>query len=269
MSNAEGTMRNAKWQTKKIRLTLLLLVSLSPCLLVFPALAQDNDLTTFEVANKLYESGNFVEAADLYQQLADAGYSNGHLFYNLGNAYFASENYPEAILNYRRSLEIAPRNGDARDNLALARDELAGVELPSGDTNGLGLARLTTWLTLTELALMALVLWFVWAALWLAYKHPRSERQRTALQSTLIGLALLLGVLLFSGMDRYFAPTEAVVLMEQSTVLDAPGNGVEVLQVEAGAEVSVLQQRGHWIEIGFGGNDGVGWISADSIEMIQ
>jgi tetratricopeptide (TPR) repeat protein len=49
-------------------------------------------------ANKLYEQNKFAEARDAYETILRNGYSNGELYYNLGNAYYKSGNIAKAIL---------------------------------------------------------------------------------------------------------------------------------------------------------------------------
>ena len=63
----------------------------------------------------------YEQAAELYQQVIDAGLVAPELYYNLGNAYFKQHNIPMAILNYERALQLDPGNEDIKYNLELAR----------------------------------------------------------------------------------------------------------------------------------------------------
>ena len=83
-----------------------------------PSVAATEAMVT---ANRLYEDGQFAQAAQAYQQLADQGFADSALFFNLGNAYFKQGDYGRAILNYRRAEQLAPRDEDIAANLALAR----------------------------------------------------------------------------------------------------------------------------------------------------
>ena len=64
-----------------------------------------------------YEEGDFIAATAIWEELADAGVEDSHLWYNLGNAYFQQEEIGMAILSYRRALRLAPRDAEIRDNL--------------------------------------------------------------------------------------------------------------------------------------------------------
>ena len=52
-----------------------------------------------------------------------SGYVNGHLYYNLGNAYLRSGQLGRAILNYKRAQILIPRDADLNFNLRYALDQ--------------------------------------------------------------------------------------------------------------------------------------------------
>src|ERR1051325_9538876 len=54
----------------------------------------------FIIANEAYAKGNFVKAAEGYEQLIAQDYESAELYYNLGNAYYKLDNIGKAILNY-------------------------------------------------------------------------------------------------------------------------------------------------------------------------
>ena len=75
-------------------------------------------------ANSFYQSGNFAQAAELYRQVADAGYESSVLYYNLGNSYYRLGKIGYAILNYERAQKLAPGDDDITHNLALANSRI-------------------------------------------------------------------------------------------------------------------------------------------------
>src|SRR5215470_17014852 len=91
----------------------LLLVSASV------AAAADDAVSRAQAA---YEHGDFQAAADLYEKAAAAGYDNGHILYDLGNAYYRSNDTGRAIASYRRALLDLPGDPDVLANLSLARE---------------------------------------------------------------------------------------------------------------------------------------------------
>ncbi|MBO7227192.1 MAG: tetratricopeptide repeat protein [Bacteroidales bacterium] len=84
-------------------------------LFAIPAKATvDND---FEKANELYKAGAYSEAIDMYNSVLAQGYTSAALYYNLGNAYFRTDNIGAAILNYERALKINPNDEEIVQNL--------------------------------------------------------------------------------------------------------------------------------------------------------
>jgi len=77
---------------------------------------------TMQEANKAYTERNFQQAIKDYEALLHQGRSVA-LYYNLGNAYYRTDNITQAILNYERALRLSPGNSDIRFNLQLARSK--------------------------------------------------------------------------------------------------------------------------------------------------
>src|SRR5881396_3448439 len=124
----------------------------------------DNIASAFEQANRLYEQGQFPEAAAAYQKIIVNGQVSPALYFNLGNALFKSGQIGRAILNYRLAEQLAPRDPDIRANLRFARNQVAGAGArPAGWWR-----RWTGQLTLNEwttLAAAAVWLWFALLAI--------------------------------------------------------------------------------------------------------
>src|SRR6516165_4265113 len=69
--------------------------------------------------------GNFLRAAELYEQLRQRGASSPALLRNLGNAYLLAGDVPKAILAYRRGLRVAPSDRRLQEGLSWARSQVA------------------------------------------------------------------------------------------------------------------------------------------------
>src|SRR5437773_1254183 len=96
-------------------------------LLVSAAVAQSEP--QFAKANQDYAQGHFKEAIDGYETLVRSGQWSANLFYDLGNAYFRTNDFGRAILNYERSLALEQHHPEATANLQIARDEAHALEL--------------------------------------------------------------------------------------------------------------------------------------------
>jgi tetratricopeptide (TPR) repeat protein len=77
----------------------------------------------FFEANRAYKEGRYQNAVDDYLHLAENGFANGHLYYNLANAYFRLGRLGQAILNYKRAQLMMPRDADLNYNLRFALDQ--------------------------------------------------------------------------------------------------------------------------------------------------
>lgn len=77
---------------------------------------------TIQDADKAYTEQNYQQAIRDYKALLHQRKSVA-LFYNLGNAYYRTDNITQAILNYERALRLCPGNNDIRFNLQLARSK--------------------------------------------------------------------------------------------------------------------------------------------------
>ena len=240
-----------------------------------PAFAQEPaiDRGTFEVANRLYENGHFVEAARLYQQLSDGGYQDSRLDYNLANAYYESADYGHAILYYRRAMIDRPRDSALRHNLQMARTKVVDQLKPAEESLLEQVTQIGNWMTLNETALLTLLVWLAIGVTYIVYRRSTSERQRTAMQSSLILLGLgfvFMLALLGARVNQGRTHAAAVVIAEEIEILDEPSSAaLSVFKLHSGAEVSVVDSQTNWYLLTLPGDELQGWISADALALVS
>jgi hypothetical protein len=227
-------------------------------------------------ANHLYESGQFTQAAQAYQQLVDQGYADGALFYNLGNAYFKQGDVGRAVLNYRRAEGFAPRDPDIQANLSLARAQIIDqLEEVAADRGFFGnLADFTqSWLTINELAMMTLGLWVLAAFLIIAFgSSRRGSALREGVGYALVVSSLLLVVGLMGLVSRlHLENTQpaAVVVAQAVDVTSGPGSQyVTEFVLHSGTEVSLVETRGNWVRLAVSGGELQGWVPEGAVETV-
>ncbi len=227
------------------------------------------------VANGLYESGQFVQATQAYEQLVDQGYVDSALFYNLGNAYYKQGDTGGAIVNYRRAQQLAPRDPDIRANLALARAQ-AVDRVEVADDGGLlsQFGEAVQWrFTLNELAMAAVALWGVFAFLVIVTGSAEAGgRWRRGLRYCLVGVSvglvvsvLALGSFLYVGSGE----SEGVIVAAEVEVTSGPGTQyATAFSLHNGAEVRLLETRGSWARLVLPGSDLEGWVPASAVESV-
>lgn len=88
-------------------------------LAVMSALPAASWAITKQNADDCYKKGNYQQAIADYNELLRHGVS-ADIYYNLGNAYYRSDNIAAAILSYERALKLSPGDKDIRFNLQFA-----------------------------------------------------------------------------------------------------------------------------------------------------
>lgn len=73
-------------------------------------------------ADSAYVRGQYQQAIKDYEALLKQG-ASAELYYNLGNAYYRTENITRAVLNYERAQLLSPSDRDIRFNLQMARSK--------------------------------------------------------------------------------------------------------------------------------------------------
>lgn len=73
-------------------------------------------------ADAEFRKGNYQQAIKDYEELLHAG-PTAELYYNLGNAYYRTDNITRAVLSYERALLLSPSDDDIKFNLEKARSK--------------------------------------------------------------------------------------------------------------------------------------------------
>lgn len=73
----------------------------------------------FDNANKLYEEGNYLEANNLYINIASSNIISKDLYYNIASSYAEIGSNGYAILWYERALNISPFDKEIKNNISL------------------------------------------------------------------------------------------------------------------------------------------------------
>ncbi len=254
-----NSARGVVW---KLVLALLLLA-------VLPVQAQP---VTKAAADSAYAQERYQQAIHLYEQLLRKG-GDADLYYNLGNAYYRTDNMTRAVLNYERALLLSPGDEDIRFNLQMAQSKTIDRITPETEmffvTWYRSLVNLMSvdawaWTALVSLAVaivLALVYLFV-DVVWL-----RKTGFFGAL--ALVFVFFLSNLFAWQQRDRLMHRTGAIVVTPAVPVRSTPAkNGTTLFTLHEGTRVTVTDasMKG-WREIRLA--DGKqGWIAVTDIEMI-
>ena len=83
-------------------------------------------------ADSAYARGQYQQAIQDYEALLKQG-AAPELYYNLGNAYYRTENITRAVLNYERALLLSPGDRDIRFNLQIANSKTIDKIVPESE----------------------------------------------------------------------------------------------------------------------------------------
>lgn len=256
----ESVMRKKKTVSAKAILLLLLL---------FPLAVQ---AVTKEEADSAYARQQYQQAIKAYEGLLQQGVS-AELYYNLGNAYYRTENITRAVLNYERALLLSPGDRDVRFNLQMARSKTIDKITPETEMffvtwyrSLVNMMSVDGW---AQTALAALAL-----AIVLTLVYLFSERIWLR-KVGFFGGILLVVVFLFGNLFAYqqeqqlIHRTGAIVISSAVQIKSTPAkNGTDLFILHEGTKVNITDDtmKG-WKKVTVA--DGKeGWIETSQIEVI-
>jgi len=259
-------------------LSLALLATMGGSLLASAQAAETPEVVAAQAAAQLYSQGAYEQAAQADQQLIDQGYADPALYYNLGLAYAQAGELGRAYWSLRNAQELAPRDAEIEQAVTQVETALRDAA-QSGDAmlvterdNPLApVAELSgRWLTLDELAWVSLALWSLFALALLAVlfmNRGTRGRQVAKVFATVSGALLLVAALGLGSRMVDLRQTPAIVVADQVTLVSGPGDQYGgAITLQGGSEVSVVDQRGDWVEVE--APDIAGWAPVETIAVI-
>ncbi len=124
ITDIDDMLKNSK-KKKPVQMSLLLVLML---VLSLPSYGR----VTKQMADAEYANGNYQEAIRQYEEVLKEGVS-ADLYYNLGNAYFRTDNITQAVLAYERAAKLSPGDDDIRFNLQFARSKTVDKIIPENE----------------------------------------------------------------------------------------------------------------------------------------
>jgi tetratricopeptide (TPR) repeat protein len=242
--------------------------------IMFAALSLAVSAQTDKVAaDSAYVKGDYKAAIEIYESLAANNGESADVYYNLGNAYYKSENIAKAVLNYERALLLNPDDEDIRFNLELARSKTVDKVAPEYKfflmewlEGIINLLSISAW---SVLAVVSFVVMLLTLLLFLFGKSVSTKK--TGFIIALFSLFITIFANL-SALHRYHYLTErndAVIMEPSVTAKSTPSNsGTELFVIHEGRKVKISDDSmREWTEIEL--EDGnKGWIPSSSLERI-
>jgi len=225
-----------------------------------------------EKGNSAYMESKYPEAIEFYNKVVSQGYSSATLFYNLGNAYYKTNQIGYAILNYERAKLLAPANENIDYNLNIAKMYVVDkIEvLPTFFVNR-WVNNLINTMSSDGWAILTAVLLSVFLVVGIVYFWSGSRGVKKSLFFAAIFL-LVLSVFstkfAFNQKNKVTDHDKAIIFSHSVTLKSSPDeSGTNLFLLHEGLKVEVTDKVGEWLEIRV--SDGnKGWLKSSEVEII-
>ena len=223
-------------------------------------------------ADAEYKKGNYQQAIKDYEEILSNGVS-AELYYNLGNAYYRTDNIPRAVISYERALLLSPGDNDIRVNLQMAQSKTIDKIIPESEMF------LTTWckslinlMSVDGWAYSAIICMIVVIILVLVYLFSDVIWMRK--------IGFFCGIfcfLLFLASNFFAMQQRRMILLRTGAVVISPSASIRKTPATTAAEETILHEGTHveitdqsmegWYGIHIAdGRDG--WIEKKNVEII-
>ncbi len=221
-------------------------------------------LNLWNEANRAYQNKQYEHAIDNYKSILQSKFSDGQVYYNLGNAYYKNGDKGPALVNYMRALKADPALREAHENINFIQAQPGFAGIPYKDFAGSSLLNIfnpNTWAWLAIISTLSIcVLVFLktkgrirYANRWLAF-------------STIIAI-LVFALSIFAYQKHRFKDT-AVVTAANGFLYDNLKKTNVKLNLAEGTIVRVINStHSSLMEIELG-NGIKGWIDRADLEKI-
>ena len=256
-----------KVESGKARLILLAVISLSSFLIPLASHA----ITKAE-ADSAYVRGEYQKAIDDYEALLKKGVS-AELYYNLGNAYYRTENITRAVLNYERALLLSPSDPDIRFNLQMARSKTIDKIVPEQEMffvtwyrSLVNMASVDGW---AMIALVCLGLAIILALIYLFSNYVWLRKVGFFGAFLMIVVFICSNIFAHQQKNQLVNRSGAIIIESAVNVKSTPAkNGIDLFILHEGTRITIIDaSMKEWKEIRLA--DGKeGWIETKQMETI-
>jgi tetratricopeptide (TPR) repeat protein len=223
-------------------------------------------------ANNLYQKGDYAGAIKIYESIEKQNLEASELYFNLGNAYYKTNNTAKAILYFEKAHKLSPEDDDIDFNLKLANLKVVDKVQPIPVifytrwlNNIADMFSSTKWAVFSIIILIAaltsVVLFFI---------SKTSTTKRISFFAAIVLLAVFTATYIFAGMQQslQYNSNNAIVFAQSVYVKSSPTDkSTDLFILHEGTKVEILDTVGEWKKIKLA-NGNIGWIPAKEIEAI-
>jgi tetratricopeptide (TPR) repeat protein len=242
-------------------------------LFLFSAFTSFADNTAlYNEANELYKKAEYQAAIEKYELVLKSNFVSGELYYNLGNAYFKTNQIPMAILCYERAEKLMPGDEDVEFNLSIANLKIVDkIEvMPSlffyrWIDSVMNIFSFEGWAIAGIISIVFAMLFFV-----LFRITEGAGARKTFFYSGLVLFIFTVKAFWIANIQYNAAVGEktAIIFTPTVNVKSSPvENGTNLFVLHEGTKVELLDKVGEWSKIKLSdGNQG--WVETTSFVVI-
>jgi tetratricopeptide (TPR) repeat protein len=222
----------------------------------------------FMQANEEYKNGNYLVSISLYDSIISNELQSSELFYNLGNCYYKTQDWANAIWHYEKSLKLNTNNKYASHNLELTKlrtiDRIEAIPQLFYKTWWNNVVRLFTTKTWKILAILC-----VWIVLIIQLLNRFINYKKKCSPAFFNTLAIIFICIAYFSYQENYSKTEVIIFSSSVVVNSAPiGNSTNLFSLHSGTKVELVDQIGDWINIKLT-NGSSGWIKETDCKILQ
>jgi len=222
--------------------------------------------------NEQYIRGNYAKALEFYMKFIKAGRESAQAYYNIGNCYYKTNEFPKAILFYEKAEKLAPGDADIQFNLELANQKITDRVPPEATmVFSTGWRKFVNMFTEKQWSLVCI--WLLCSSLFL-FGLYLSFSQLFLKQLSFWGACIVLFFCLFTfylankQYNNINSHDTAIVMAATVTVKGAPDDkATQLFVLHEGTKVMIVKNEGEWTEVKLlNGNQG--WLISTDISAI-
>ena len=220
----------------------------------------------FEQGNKQYAIENYSTAISLYDSILTLGTESSELYYNLGNCYYKTNDWANAIWHYEKSLQLN-NNEKTKHNLELVKLKIIDQIEPLPQ-----LFYKKWWINLT--LILSAQVWQILTLFGIGFIFIlQLISQFISLKSKLItkifsAITVIILLITQTSYHNNFTKKDAIIFSETITVNSAPtSSSTNLFTLHSGSKVEIIDTIGDWINIKIA-NGNSGWIAQNSIKEL-
>ena len=223
--------------------------------------------SSFEKANSAYENEQYEIAIQNYMETLSNGERSADLYYNLGNAYFKTNELGEAIWAYEQAQKLNPSDKDIQFNLQFCND--LTVDKLTINNKGIG-----NWIT-KVLFSYSHNFWFyislLSALITVISLYIFFTPTNTAVNNITLVLGGLFSLILISSViigaihkARLTEQSRIVIIAPKNKILIQPSSeSATSFELHEGATANIKSAQDDWYEVEL--NSNTGWILKEAV----